>query len=184
VPLKLAEAERRIEEARRTQAESLDLGDLALYELPTSMGGLPHLKALYLGMIRPTEEGDLEHDYFRTRPEFTDLSNLTRLRGLQSLNLWGCHCVTDLSPLAELQALQSLDLSDFEGVTDLYPLARLQGLQSLNLWGCRGVTILLPLARLQGLKNLDLSHCSGVTDLSPWPNSKRFRSSKCLIARA
>lgn len=30
----LSEAERRIEEARRTQAETLDLGDLALRELP------------------------------------------------------------------------------------------------------------------------------------------------------
>lgn len=45
----LPEAERRIEEARRTRAEGLDLGDLALSELPASLGDLPHLKTLSLG---------------------------------------------------------------------------------------------------------------------------------------
>jgi hypothetical protein len=55
----LAEAERRIEEARRTQAKSLDLGDLALRELPASLGDLPHLKALYLGKLKLTEVGNL-----------------------------------------------------------------------------------------------------------------------------
>jgi hypothetical protein len=49
---RLAEAERRIEEARRTRAEWLDLGDLELDELPASLGSLPHLRALYLGEYR------------------------------------------------------------------------------------------------------------------------------------
>lgn len=37
------EADRRIAEARRTRAESLDLGDLGLGELPASLGDLPDL---------------------------------------------------------------------------------------------------------------------------------------------
>ena len=45
----LREAERRIEEARETGAEILDLGDLALSEIPASLWGLPDLRALYLG---------------------------------------------------------------------------------------------------------------------------------------
>jgi len=50
----LSEAERRIEEARSTQAETLDLGDLSLRKFPASLGDLPYLKALYLGMAGPT----------------------------------------------------------------------------------------------------------------------------------
>jgi hypothetical protein len=72
----LAEAERRIEEARKTQAESLDLGDLALSELPASLGDLPRLKALFLGVVRPTEAVELKWDRDREPPDFTDLSPL------------------------------------------------------------------------------------------------------------
>jgi hypothetical protein len=59
VETNLAEAERRIEEARRTQAESLDLGDLALSELPAGLGDLPHLKTLHLGISSLRMQEDL-----------------------------------------------------------------------------------------------------------------------------
>jgi hypothetical protein len=80
----LAEAKRRIEKARRTQAESLDLGDLALSELPASLGDLPNLKVLYLGTASPTKVG------WRDSPEFTDLTPLAGLHSLHSLNLVDC----------------------------------------------------------------------------------------------
>lgn len=51
---KLAEAERRIEEARRTGAESLDLGDLILSELPASLGMLKDLKIFTWASEFPT----------------------------------------------------------------------------------------------------------------------------------
>ena len=159
----LAEAERRIEEARRTHAEILDLGDLALRELPASLGDLPHLKALYLGTMKPTEDGELEPDWKREPSELTNLSPLAGLQRLHSLNLSGTG-VTDLAPLAGLQGLQSLDLSS-TGVTDLAPLSGLQGLQSLKL-SSTGVTDLAPLAGLQGLQSLDLGG-TGVTNLAP-----------------
>ena len=185
----LAEAERRIEEVRRTQAESLDLGDLALSELPASLGALVHLRALYLGTVRPTEAGELEWDHARRQPQLSDLSPLAGLRALQSLDLWECTGVRDLSPLAGLRALQRLDLRscegvsdlsplvslqvlqslsfNFTGVTDLSPLVGLQRLQSLKLYYCDGVTDLSPLAGLQGLQSLDLRYCESVSDLSP-----------------
>ncbi len=162
----LAEAERRIEEARRTQAESLDLGDLALSELPASLGDLPHLRALYLGRQRLTEAGNLEWDADRKPPKLKDLAPLARLQELQRLSLNACEGVTDLAPLAGLQGLQGLNLSG-TGVMNLFPLARLQGLQSLSLNGCEGVTDLAPLARLQELQSLSLNACEGVTDLAP-----------------
>ena len=74
----LAEAERRIEEARRTKAESLDLGDLVLSELPASLGDLPHLKKLYLGKFRPTEVGGLEWDISRETRKLTDLAPIPK----------------------------------------------------------------------------------------------------------
>jgi internalin A len=160
----LAEAERRIEEARRTQAKILDLGDLALSELPASLGDLPHLKALYLGAIMPTETGDLKWDFDRKNPELADLAPLAGLQGLQSLNLSRCRAVADLAPLAGLQRLQSLGLWN-TGVTDLAPLAGIKGLKNLDLWSTN-VTDLAPLARLQALQRLDLSR-TGVTDLTP-----------------
>jgi internalin A len=158
-----AEAERRIEEARRTQAESLDLGDLALSELPVSLGELVHLKRLYLGKKKPTNAVDSEWALYRTSPRFTDLSPLAELQGLQSLNL-SRTAVMDLTPLVGLQGLQSLDLSR-TAVMDLAPLAGLQGLQSLDL-SRTAVMDLAPLAGLQGLQSLDLSNTS-VTDLKP-----------------
>jgi internalin A len=181
----LAQAKRRIEDARRAQAESLDLGDLALRELPASIGDLQHLKALYLGKVKPARGGKFEWDESRevigltgltslsgltvlqsldlSSTGVTDLSALSGLQGLQSLDLSGTG-VTDLSPLSGLQGLQSLDLSG-TGVTDLSALSGLQGLQSLNLWGT-GVTDLSPLSGLQGLQSLYLSG-TGVTNLSP-----------------
>jgi Leucine-rich repeat (LRR) protein len=81
------EAEERIEEARRTQAESLDLGDLALSRLPASLGDLPHLRKLYLGRVGLDEAGELEWYFDRETAELTDLTALSGLSGLQSLNL-------------------------------------------------------------------------------------------------
>jgi len=74
---KMAEAERRIEEARRTQAESLYLGDLGLSEFPASLGDLPHLQKLYLGRARPNEAGNLEWN-----------SHLRELLGSQTSPAW------------------------------------------------------------------------------------------------
>lgn len=170
---KLAEAERRIEEARRTQAETLDLGDLALSELPASLGELPYLKALYLGKLKPTGEGDLG-DPDREPPGLTDLSPLAGLPGLQRVSLFGCEDLTDLAPLAGLQALQRLDLGYCRNVTDLAPLAGLQALQSLKL-SRTGVTDLAPLAGLQALQSLDLCQ-TGVTDLVPLAGLQALQS--------
>jgi internalin A len=192
----LPEAERRIEEARRTQAKILDLGDLALRELPAAIGDLPYLKALYLGSMKPTEDEELGWDEDRKPIDLTDLSPLSALSRLQRLNLYGCAGLTDLSPLLALKGLHSLDLAStgvtdlspvsgleglqrldlrHTGVTDLSPLSGLSGLQSLSLLYCKGVTDLSPLSGLSGLQSLDLSQ-TGVTDLSPLSSLEDLRS--------
>jgi len=161
----LREAERRIEEARRTQAESLDLGDLTLRELPVSLGDLPDLKVLYLGAYRLNEEGKLEASTDRINRELQDLAALAGLQRLQSLYLISCTGIADLAPLAKFQALRNLDLSFCIGLADLAPLAGLQALQSLNLSSCIRVTNLESLVGLQALQSLDLSSCMRVTNL-------------------
>jgi internalin A len=161
----LSEAERRIEEARKTQAEELDLGDLALIALPASLEDLPHLKRLHLSPLKPRAEVGLDLDLTRTY-QLRDLSPLARLQGLESLDLSMCAGVTDLSPLAGLQGLQSLNLSH-TWVRDLSPLAGLQELRSLDLESCDGVTDLRPLADLDGLQSLKLGMCACLTSLAP-----------------
>jgi internalin A len=163
VQINLPEAERRIEEARRLQAEWLDLGDLALSELPAGLGDLAHLRILSLGELKVTEAGEFEWEYGRESSKLKDLTRLQALHGLHSLELSDTG-VTDLSPLAGLQGLQRLRLRSTD-VADLSPLAGLRGLQSLDL-SYTGVTDLSPLAGLQGLQSLELSD-TGVTDLSP-----------------
>ncbi|HBL30172.1 MAG TPA: hypothetical protein DD490_25345, partial [Acidobacteria bacterium] len=97
----LAEAERRIEEARRTQAASLDLGDLALRALPVSVATLPHLRVLFLGAAYPDPDDaqELVWDAERETSELADLTPLQGLQGLQNLDLSRCTGVTDLTPL-------------------------------------------------------------------------------------
>ncbi|HEX4960322.1 MAG TPA: leucine-rich repeat domain-containing protein [Thermoanaerobaculia bacterium] len=141
----------------------MDLGDLALSELPASLRDLPHLKALNLRTLRPTEAGDVEWDEDRAPPELADLSPLAGLQALQSLDLSSTG-VTDLAPLAGLQALQSLNVSSTY-VEDLSPLAGLQRLQRL-IASTTGVTDLSPLAGLQGLQRLEIGE-TGVADLAP-----------------
>jgi internalin A len=160
----LIEAERRIEEARRTRAESLDLGNLALRELPASLGELPHLKVLYLGLEGLTKSGDLLSNPHRDTSKLKDLASLAGLHKLQVLSLPSCKGVTDIQPLTGLRTLQRLDLSG-TGVMDLQPLAGLQRLQNLNL-SFSGGAALRPLSELRELQYLDLG-MTNVIDLQP-----------------
>ncbi len=162
----LWEAERRIEEARKTGAKSLDLGVLGLSELPASLGDLPHLRALYLGRVGPDETGKLAWHGGRAPSKLTDLSPLAGLQELESLNLETCRDLTDLAPIAGLRALQNLNLSFCTAVTDLAPIAGLRALQNLYLSFCRAVTDLTPIAGLQALQTLYLLRMA-VTDLAP-----------------
>ena len=168
----LAEAEKRIEEARKTHADSLDLGDLALREMPGSLGELPHLRTLYLGSRKPLETGRLQWYRERENPELESLEGLDRLTGLQHLQLSNTG-VRNLAPLAGLRQLKTLNLWQTR-VNDLSPLARLLRLQSLDLW-YTPVSDLTPLARLAELESLNLEFCKGVTDLTPLAGLHRMR---------
>ncbi|MEM7481880.1 MAG: leucine-rich repeat domain-containing protein [Acidobacteriota bacterium] len=169
VPSNLQKAHRRIEEARKTRAKTLDLGDLTLEELPPSLEGLRYLETLSLGMARVTDTGEFEFDPSRTASSFKDLRPLSGLTALQSLDLNGCG-VSDLAPFSNLTALQVLNLSGCMGVSDLAPISNLTALQDLNLRWCMGVSDLAPISNLTALQDLNLSWCKGVSDLAPISN--------------
>jgi Leucine-rich repeat (LRR) protein len=95
--------------------------------------------------------------------QVADLSPLTMLPNLQSINLRGTQ-VEDLSALANLSSLQSIDLFRTK-VADLSPLATLTNLRSLDLFETL-VEDLSPLAKLTNLQSLDLFGTK-VADLSP-----------------
>jgi Leucine-rich repeat (LRR) protein len=139
------EALRRIEDARRTQTETLNLGDLALAELPAEVGHLPHLRTLCLGSVKAVGDDPENWQPNGTRAPFTDLTPISGLASLKELDLRSSG-VVDLSPLSYLAGLQSLDLGD-TWVWDLTPLSGLFCLKSLGLkW--TAVTDLSPLSRL------------------------------------
>ena len=73
-PAGLAEAERRIDEAAATGAETLDLGGLGLVELPERWPALPGVKTLFLGY----PEAVWEKPSFQRTEEDKKLFNVVR----------------------------------------------------------------------------------------------------------
>jgi len=104
--------------------------------------------------------------------EVTDLSSLTCLPQLESLQLGGETSVTDFSVLAKLTNLRHIVLSTAT-VTDLSPLTHLTKLTMLQL-EFTSVTDLSPLAGLTELQSLFLNHTK-VTDLSPLIHLTKLR---------
>jgi hypothetical protein len=94
--------------------------------------------------------------------ELTELSTLT---ALQTLDLSYCRGLTSLPELSVLTGLQILDLSYCRGLTSLPELSTLTALQTLYLVCCYGLTTLPELSTLTALQTLDLSECSGLTAL-------------------
>lgn len=114
----IAEAKRRIAEARESDAELLFLGDLGLTRVPSEIGQLTSLRHMGLGSNKPVlEDGIVGWEYFFDvdTKALEDLAPLATLANLQSLVLSGCTGVSDVSPLAGLANLQSLVLSDCQG---------------------------------------------------------------------
>jgi Leucine-rich repeat (LRR) protein len=89
----------------------------------------------------------------------TDVSPLSRLTQLTSLDLGGCKSLTDVGPLSGLTQLMSLDLSSCESLTDVGPLSGLMQLTSLDLGGCKSLTDVGPLSGLTQLTSLNLGWC-------------------------
>ena len=88
-------------------------------------------------------------------------------QALTSLNLSECK---DLTSLSGLKSLTTLNLGNCKEFTDLSPLSRLTSLTTLNLGDCSGLTDLSSLAGLTSLTTLvttlDVRYCDRPPDLS------------------
>jgi hypothetical protein len=67
--------------------------------------------------------------------DYSDLSPLTGMVGLQQLALRGASGVHDLTPISVLTRLETLAVEGFRDIRDLSPLRKLQHLTSLELGG-------------------------------------------------
>jgi len=165
------EAVRRIRECERAGQTRLDLGDLALEELPPELGQLTRLQHLALGKERFDLESEDRigwvNDQNRPTQAFTDLSSLVKLSELTTLSLSGCESVSDLRPLRTLTGLTTLCLKGCALLADLGPLRAVAGLTWLDLSVCESVSDLGPLRALTGLTFLDLTGCKRMSDLEP-----------------
>jgi internalin A len=162
---KNSEAEKRIEEALRERSLSLDLSELGLTQLPTSLSQLIQLQYL-----------DLDHNQLTTLPDsLGQLSQLQRLkltknqlttlpdslgRLSQLQQLWLSRNQLTMLPdsLGQLSQLQDLDLSGNQLTTLPNSLGQLSQLQTLFLSGNQLTTLPDSLGQLSQLQNFTLGH--------------------------
>jgi internalin A len=135
-----AEAQRRIEEALRSNAPELDLSSLNLGAIPESLAQLANLQIL-----------DLYDNQITAIPD-----SLAQLVNLQSLDLYDNQITAIPESLALLANLQRLDLYDNQITAIPDSLARLANLQRLHLSDNQITAIPDSLAQLPNLQSLYL----------------------------
>jgi internalin A len=196
----LAIARQRIATEASQKTGFLNLGGLALTELPEELFALKHLHRLNLGPIYLGEDGQLQLspvlyekpnllvdwiDELAKLPKLRhlslsgmELSGLGSLRGLSKLESLVCvgAQLRDLGPFHDLSNLQWLDCSQTQ-VSDLSPL---RGLSNLQRFDC-SQTQVDDLSPLRGLLNLRSLNCwsTGVSDLEPLQLLSNLQSLDC-----
>lgn len=114
--------------------------------------------------------------------EITDLTPITKLTKLKTLDLYGCPDLSDLGPLSALTELSWLRFAGTRSLNDLTPLAKLPKLDWLDFNSCKGLTDVSPLATLPSLRTLGLAYCREITDVSALfaaPSLKRVEITSC-----
>jgi internalin A len=157
-------AVRRIEKARESNSNSLDLSKLNLTAIPTSLVQLANLKTLdlsgnqitaipdSLAQLTNLQGLDLRGNQIAAIPD-----SLAQLANLQGLGLESNQITAIPDSLAQLTNLQVLSLSDNRIMAIPDSLAQLTNLQGLGLKGNQITAIPDSLAQLTSLEELDLS---------------------------
>lgn len=78
----------------------------------------------------------------------------------------------DISPLSLLTEIKSLEIFGNVNITNLEPLRELETLEEITLCGCTQITDISPISKLPNLKKLDLKGCTGIVDVRPLSLSK------------
>ena len=161
----VSEAERRIEEARRTRAQRLDLSSLGLTELPQSLGQLAHLELLIvwgnqltalpesLGQLAQLQTLDVSKNKLRALPE-----SLGQLAHLELLIVWGNQLTALPESLGQLAQLRTLDASNNQLRALPESLGQLAHLELLIVWGNQLTALPESLGQLAQLQRLDASN--------------------------
>ena len=95
-----------------------------------------------------------------------DISALSGLSSLTTLNLSGCKFLSDIRPLRDLTSLISLDLNGCESLSDISALSGLSSLTWLNLGLCTTLTEISAIRGLISLTSLILDRCRSLTDIT------------------
>lgn len=182
-----AEALRRIEAAAESGQDWLDLGDLPLDAIPLEIAQLAgQLTELSMGNYQVEEvrkktrrknwpwwHGDWAD---RQNPKtLIDLTALTTLKQLRSLDLSACRKINDFSPIESLQSLKFLNLN-WCNIADLIPLKDLASLKSLQLRACYKIKDIAPLQKLTNLESLNLCKGRGLENIEPLQELRSLRN--------
>jgi len=168
------QAENKIEQALKSGATTLDLGQMELTELPESIGQLQRVKNLYvfsnrlialpnsIGFMAQLEFLDVSHNQLRELPE--SIGQLTHLKALRVIK----NNLTSLpEPVGQLKQLPILDLSNNQLITLPDALGQLTQLTKLNLSNNQLTTLPDSLGQLTQLRELNLSN-NPLTILPDW----------------
>jgi hypothetical protein len=166
------EAELRIAEWKTGK---LDLGQLKLKRIPTSIGGLKELTTLSLHNNSISDLGHLKELKELTtlslhNNSISNLGPLKELKQLTQLRLGG-NSISDLGPLKELKELTTLLLS-FNSISDLGPLKELKELTTLSLYN-NSISDLGPLKELKQLTEFWF-HNNSISNLGPLKELKQL----------
>jgi len=169
------EALRRIRVAAESGQTVLDLGDLSLDSLPGELRTLTQLRHLSLGRasleIKANDRVIWCTELERKRATLTDLSPLSALTHLRSLDLSYASQLRDLAPLSPLSNLEQLNLYGCISITEITPLANLRSLAVLSL-AALPLSEISPLADLDKLEHLSMENCRQFSNLEPLANIK------------
>ena len=172
-----------IQNAKRTRATRLDLGNCGLSELPDALFELTWLEELILSDMwdeYSLEKKDWEKFESQNQGEANHIkfihSKIRILKGLKTLIACGSYFdkwdLSDLSSLKYLTVLQQLSVSLIQ-VSDLSPLKDLKALQQLSVNSTQ-VSDLSPLKDLTVLQQLSVNSTQ-VSDLSPLKDLKALQ---------
>ncbi len=95
----------------------------------------------------------------------SDLALLSGLELLENLDLSNCKGLERLPDLSRMRGLRSLNLSYCTGLKEaeaIHGLTGLENLDSLDLFSCKGLERLPDLHRMRRLRSLNLSYCTGL----------------------
>ena len=115
-------------------------------------------------IIKPLK---IEKLFLNRIEQFDAIGYLQSLKELQVGNYGSSLGIQDLTPISSLSQLQTLQLEYLGNVSDLTPISSLSQLQTLQLRLLNNVSDLTPISSLSQLQTLQLRLLNNVSDLTP-----------------